>query len=117
MQGVSRRLGLIVLLLCLTGQSAFASPAEREHNWRERVRHLIVTIFDHGRRTFRRGNLPYRAPPLSAMEKRAWQQAHETGEAQFDEDCSSAVWVWPIHEAGWKREILRTLLLNDDDAE
>jgi len=46
MRGVSKRLSLVVLLLCLTGQSVFASPVDRDHNWRERARHLIVTIFD-----------------------------------------------------------------------
>ena len=78
---------------------------------------VIITIFDHARLSFRRGNLRFRPAALSAQEQRCWQQAHETGDTQFDEDGSCAVWAWPVHEEGWKREILRTLPQCEDGGE
>ena len=37
---------------------------------------IIITVFDQGRMTFRRSNLPGRAPPLSAAEMACWQAVH-----------------------------------------
>jgi hypothetical protein len=67
-----------------------------------------ITIFDNGRRTFRRGNLPTRMPPLVPLERVAWRHAHETGQPTVDADYLCRVQAWPIHEPDWKREILRT---------
>jgi Zn-dependent peptidase ImmA (M78 family) len=74
-----------------------------------------ITIFDNGRRTFRRGNLPNRMPPLVPLERAAWQQAHETGEPALKSDYHCHVQAWPIHEPEWKREILRTEWLAESD--
>lgn len=76
---------------------------------------IAITIFDNGRRSFRRGNLPGRLPPLAPLEQAAWRVAHETGQqAEYDE-FHCRVQAWPIHEAEWKREILRTEWLTDAD--
>ncbi len=69
---------------------------------------VIVTIFDHGQRTFRRGNFPRWLPPLDVLESTAWRAAHESGESVFEECPRCRVQAWPIHEADWKREILRS---------
>ena len=68
---------------------------------------VIVTIIDQGAVYFRRGNLPGRAPPLSTVEKDCWQAVHHDAQARRSRDGPLAVQGWPIHEAEWKREILR----------
>jgi predicted transcriptional regulator len=77
---------------------------------------IAVTIFDHGRRTFRRGNLSGRLPPLLPLEQSAWRTAHETGRQQNEADHRASVRAWPVHEPDWKREILRTEWHADDEA-
>jgi predicted transcriptional regulator len=69
---------------------------------------VVIAIFDHGKRTFRRGNLPGRLPALTPQEAAAWREAHESGAAVDRCDHHLRVRAWPIHEADWKREILRT---------
>jgi hypothetical protein len=75
---------------------------------------VVITIFDHGRLTFRRGNLAGAAPPaLSPDERDCWRSTHLSGvAAAWPSDCH-AVRAWPIHEPGWKREILRTALTTE----
>jgi hypothetical protein len=75
---------------------------------------VIVTIFDHGRRTFRRGNLPFRIPPLGPAEQAAWRAAHDEGRPAVETDFARRVQAWPVHEPDWKREILRAEWLADD---
>jgi hypothetical protein len=77
---------------------------------------VIIAIFDHGRRTFRRGNLPFRLPPQSEIEKSAWRTAHEQSQPALEADFCRRVQAWPVHESDWKREILRTEWFGDDDA-
>ncbi len=67
---------------------------------------VIVSIFDQRQISFRRSNLPGRPPPLSSAEKTCWRKVHEENRPQASED--GAVQGWPVHEPGWKREILRT---------
>lgn len=68
----------------------------------------IVTILDHGRISFRSGNLGGRAPKVSKSEQDAWHQAHTTGLIYRRNDAQCRIDVWPIHEPEWKREIMRT---------
>jgi IrrE N-terminal-like domain len=75
---------------------------------------VIITIFDHGRQTFRRGNLPFRLPPPTELEITAWRVAHEQSLAATEEDFARRVQSWPVHEPDWKREILRTEWLAED---
>lgn len=68
----------------------------------------IISIFDHEQISFRRSNLPGRVPPLGAAENRCWRLVHE---GNRPEEITAGTWTvrgWPIHEEGWKREILRT---------
>jgi hypothetical protein len=69
---------------------------------------ILITIFDQGRRTFRRGNLPFRAPALGHLEQVAVRSCQETAEPIYEADSTLNIQVWPIHEPGWTREIMRT---------
>lgn len=77
---------------------------------------VIVTIFDHGRMTFRRGNRPGRAPSPMVDEWRCWRQVHaNSAPCRLQADCQGLARVdgWPVHEPEWKREILRAELAED----
>ena len=78
---------------------------------------IAITIFDQGRRTFRRGNLSGRLPPLVPQEKAAWRAAHESGQTVVEADHLCRVRAWPVHEPEWKREILRTEWHGGQDGE
>ncbi|MHB1037339.1 MAG: ImmA/IrrE family metallo-endopeptidase [Pirellulales bacterium] len=71
---------------------------------------VIITVFDHGRIFLRRSNLPGRVPPLLPAERQCWRHAHELNRAKRAAKDACAVQAWPIHEEGWKREILRTAI-------
>lgn len=70
---------------------------------------ILITVFDQGQVTFRRGNTLRKSPPLCADEISAQQQAHEAGTPVVQQG-KVAVHAWPVHEEQWKREILRTVL-------
>jgi Zn-dependent peptidase ImmA (M78 family) len=70
----------------------------------------IMTICDQSRIAFRRGVLGRRAPAITDVEKECWKRAYETGEPTADRQGEMLVRAWPIHEPGWKRDILRTEL-------
>lgn len=74
---------------------------------------VIVTLFDQGKVVWRKSNVLERPPLLVPAESSTWQVAHEDGKpAQYEcrelPDGLRDVRCWPVHEAGWKREILRT---------
>jgi hypothetical protein len=69
---------------------------------------IIITIIDQGRRTLRRGNLPFRLPAWSELEAEAWRLAHEQLLPVARSAGNRTVQAWPIHEPEWKREIVRT---------
>jgi len=69
---------------------------------------VVITIYDHGGVTLRRSNVCGRVPPPSARETECWRRTHETGLAQQTAEGTCAVRAWPVHEEGWKREIVRT---------
>jgi hypothetical protein len=75
---------------------------------------IIITVFDHGRRTWRKGNLGRRPPALLPLEMAARLAAHERGEPIVEETPLCRVQAWPVHEPQWKREILRTEWQADD---
>ena len=68
---------------------------------------VIISIFDHGRISLRRGNLPGRAPPPSPPEMECWRRVHRQCRPLRKRQGASVIQGWPIHEDGWKREILR----------
>jgi Zn-dependent peptidase ImmA (M78 family) len=73
---------------------------------------IVITVCDLGRIHWRRSNGTARPPSLLAEEKAVWKEAHATGLpacATLDAESGLAsVRCWPIHEPGWKREILRS---------
>jgi hypothetical protein len=76
---------------------------------------VIVTLADQGRIVWRRSNQLSRTPPLTSPERAAWTAAHDEGvPAACDRgqlpDGVDDVRAWPIHEPGWRREIIRTEL-------
>ncbi len=71
---------------------------------------VIISVYDQGELRFRRSNVPGRAPPPGAEEQRCQRMAHEVNEPQTWRGESHSVRAWPIHEANWRREILRAEL-------
>jgi hypothetical protein len=69
---------------------------------------VAISVFDHGRATWRQTNFARAAPALSTAEATAWRAAHEEGRAVVQTDRFGRVQAWPVHEPEWKREILRT---------
>jgi Zn-dependent peptidase ImmA (M78 family) len=69
---------------------------------------VVMTVFDHGKIHWRRGNQVAIPPALSREERSLMRAAHQS--QTYQESRGEAVFVraWPVHEPGWKREILRT---------
>jgi hypothetical protein len=77
---------------------------------------VIITIFDQGQLHFRRGNMAARVPPLSAAEMFCWKTVHRRNRPHRASDGPTSIQGWPVHEVGWKREILRTEVDLSSDA-
>lgn len=71
---------------------------------------VIISIFDHQRISLRRSNLPGRVPPPSAAEMACWRGVHRHNHPLRMGNARQRVQGWPIHEEGWRREILRVEL-------
>lgn len=71
---------------------------------------VIVTIYDQGQITFRRSNVQGRVPAPSDMEARVWRHVHDSGQSASEQDATTDVHGWPVHEPEWRREILRTTI-------
>ncbi len=73
---------------------------------------IVISVFDQGRLQWRRSNVTARPAELLREERDAWQAAHALGMPTFESlDAESGlerVDCWPIHEPGWKREIMRS---------
>lgn len=68
----------------------------------------VVTVFDQGQQSRRRGNGPSRVPPLDRLEQECWLAVHRFRQPREALVDGRRVQGWPIHEPGWQREILRT---------
>lgn len=73
---------------------------------------IVITICDQGRVHWRRSNVTARPPDLLREEKAVWSAVHQTGlpmcETLDSETGLQGVRCWPVHELGWKREIIRS---------
>ena len=73
---------------------------------------VVITVCDLGRVYWRRSNVTARPPSMLPEEAAAWRDVHETGfpaDQTLDSETGlNLVRCWPIHEPGWKREILRS---------
>jgi len=76
---------------------------------------VMLTLFDQGKIVWRKSNLLRRPPLLTPPEAHTWRVAQvdsqpaEYSESDLPEGITN-VRCWPIHEPGWRREILRTAL-------
>jgi hypothetical protein len=78
---------------------------------------MLASVFDHGELRRRRTNGRLAPPPLMAVERQAQLRAHATGRPVVLAGRGVRVQAWPIHEAGWKRELLRTTPLEEEDVQ
>ena len=77
---------------------------------------VMITLFDQGALQWRRSNVGNRPPSLTEAETSVWRDSFESGQATEYEESQlpegiSQIRCWPVHEPGWRREILRTDLL------
>lgn len=78
---------------------------------------VMITLFDQGALQWRRSNAMRRPPSMTPAESNVWRGAFESGHAtEYDEgglpEGIQQVRCWPVHEPGWRREILRTELVD-----
>ena len=71
----------------------------------------IITIFDNGQRYSRKANFSGRHE-MQSLEQSAWKTCQRQAEPIDVNQGSLRVQAWPIHEPGWKREIVRTTVLD-----
>ncbi len=69
---------------------------------------VIVTIIDKGQIYLRHSNIPGRVPPMAEVERECQRRANQKGCLAEGDEPPVRVQAWPVHEPGWKREILRT---------
>jgi len=76
---------------------------------------VIITLFDQGALQWRRTNLDRRPSPMTPAETNVWRAAFESNRpTEYDAhelpDGIEQIRCWPVHEPGWRREIMRTQL-------
>jgi hypothetical protein len=75
---------------------------------------IVITVCDQGRIYWRRSNVTSRPPDLLREERAIWRDAHQAGLPVSDtldaETGLERVQCWPVHEPGWKREIIRSAI-------
>jgi hypothetical protein len=75
---------------------------------------IVITVCDNGRVHWRRSNVSARPPELLSEETSVWRDVHQTGLPAFEtlnaETGLESVHCWPVHEPGWKREIIRSAI-------
>lgn len=74
---------------------------------------VIITIFDNDSLTFRSSNVPGQTPPPARLERDCRQTTHDREAPCTLDEGPFRVQGWPVHEEGWKREILRTEVNTD----
>ena len=97
-------------------KQAFSTASHELIAWRmlDAAPGMIVSIFDQGRLTARRGNCGASRERLFPIETEARQQlATRRSQCKLNRD-GVCVTIWPVDEPGWQREILR-LHANTDD--
>jgi IrrE N-terminal-like domain len=72
----------------------------------------LVTLVDNGRTTCRKSNTGG-PPPLLPEEREAANEAHHTGRVTERAGDAFRIRAWPVHEPGWKREILWTVFAEE----
>ncbi len=70
----------------------------------------VITVLDNGTVTRRRGNTGRVTKDLSPAERRCLEQLQRYSRPCDLSEGGWRVQGWPVHEADWKREILRSVL-------
>lgn len=78
---------------------------------------IVISLFDQGRMKWRRTNRRFSPGQLLPPEVEAWQDCHQLGVAVEREHLDTLagrlrIQCWPIHEPGWKREIMRVEIVD-----
>ncbi len=73
----------------------------------------VVTVIDHGVATQRISNGPRVGRGLLDLEKECLEYVNRFSRARQMSSGAMTVWGWPIHRADWKKELLRTLFVED----
>jgi hypothetical protein len=73
---------------------------------------IVITVCDQGRVHWRQSNVTARPPEMLREERAVWRAVHESGLA-IDETIDAELGLdrvrcWAVHEADWKREIVRS---------
>lgn len=91
-------------------KASYRTASHEAIAWRmlDASRPTIITIFDQGAVTGRRGNAGVRPPRLESLEQRCWRETHQRQRHCRRQAQGMDVQCWAIHEPGWKREVLRT---------
>jgi hypothetical protein len=71
---------------------------------------VVITIFDQGQLYFRQSNVAGQVPPPTSGEMACWQAVHTQSQPRQAAEGPRTVQAWPVHEPGWRREILRVEL-------
>lgn len=100
-------------LLALKARFATASHELIARRMLDMPAFAVITMFDHGRPVWRRATEGMCIPPMLLAEEACHRQAHVRNKpAEVDSDCDDvgrvSVRCWPVHELGWRREIMRT---------
>jgi hypothetical protein len=82
--------------------------------WLDLESPAVVTVFDHGQLTRRRGNGSSSPPPLTDVERRCWERLRQTRQSARTEDSRLSVRGWCVDTPGWEREILYAAVGDDD---
>jgi hypothetical protein len=75
----------------------------------------VITIIDNEHVTRRRSNAWRVKRQLAAAEQKCQQQVNASGKPQVVRAEGWTVQGWPVHQADWQREILRSVV--DEDVE
>lgn len=73
------------------------------------VPEAILTIVDQEGLTVRANGFGQSVPAMGPDEKECWTWAHSAGSPRTEETSLLTIRAWPVHEPGWKREILLTI--------
>ncbi len=71
----------------------------------------IITVIDNDEIHRRKSNGPrVKAKELEPAEKKCWEAVNRQGKPKTINEAGWTVQGWPIHQADWKREILRSVV-------
>ncbi len=85
------------------------------HRYLDGEEPTLISLFDQGRLVRRTSNFRARPPRLARVERDCWSEVHRRNQSTECRQQSLIVQGWPVHEPGWRRELLRTTFAWDPD--